>query len=211
MSDTGALVIHTGEFTGRCPKDRFIVSDEITRDTIHWNEFNLPLEEHYFDIIFKRVIDYLNGLPELWIRDCYACADPGYRLNIRVINETPWMNLFAYNMFLRPSEPELETFRADWQVLSVPGLKLRVDECGTRQPNAVVISFRHRMILLAGTGYTGEIKKAIFSVLNFLLPHEKNVLGMHCAANMGPDGDTALFLDSAGPEKQRSAPIAQED
>jgi phosphoenolpyruvate carboxykinase (ATP) len=201
LSDTGALVIHTGAFTGRSPKDRFIVKDERTSDHIHWNEFNQPLAEKYFDIIFKKLTDYLNALPEIWIRDCYACADPTYRMNIRVINETPWMNLFAYNMFLRPSEKELETFKADWQILSAPGLKLNPSECGIRQENAVLVSFRHKLILLAGTGYTGEIKKAIFSILNYILPQGQQVLGMHCAANMGARGDTALFFGLSGTGK----------
>jgi phosphoenolpyruvate carboxykinase (ATP) len=140
-------------------------------------------------------------LPEIWVRDCYACADPRYKLNIRIINETAAMNLFAYNMFLRPDEDELEMFRADWHILSVPGLKLDMRECGTRQQNAVVISFKHKIVLYAGGGYTGEIKKAIFSILNYILPKEKNVLGMHCAANMGEHGDTALFFGLSGTGK----------
>jgi phosphoenolpyruvate carboxykinase (ATP) len=201
LSNSGALVIHTGKFTGRCPKDRFIVRDEVTADTIHWNGFNQPLEEKYFDIIFKKITDYLNQLPEIWIRDCYACADSRYRLKIRIINETASMNLFAYNMFLRPSEDELETFKAEWQVLAVPGLKLNPSECGVREQNAVVISFRHKIVLLAGTGYTGEIKKAIFSILNYILPFERKVLSMHCAANMGYDGDTAIFFGLSGTGK----------
>lgn len=201
LSDSGALVIKTGEFTGRSPKDRFIVKDEITGNSIHWNDFNLPLEEKYFDTIFKRVIHYLNSLPEIWIRDCYACADPRYRLNIRIINETPSMNLFAYNMFLRPTEEELEQTKTDWHILSVPGLRLNASECGVRQHNAVVVSFKHKIVLHVGTGYTGEIKKAIFSILNYILPHEKNVLSMHCAANMGDAGDTAIFFGLSGTGK----------
>jgi len=201
LNDTGALVIQTGQFTGRSPKDRFIVKDKITFDNIHWNEFNQAIEEKYFDIIFKKITDYLNKLSEIWVRDCYACADPRYRMNIRIINETPAMNLFAYNMFLRPSDEELESFEADWQILAAPGLKLNATECGTRQENAVIISFKHKIILLAGTGYTGEIKKAIFSILNYILPHEEKVLGMHCAANMGSEGDTALFFGLSGTGK----------
>lgn len=201
LSDTGALVIRTGEFTGRSPKDRFIVKDEITADTIHWNDFNQPLEEKYFDVIFSKLTTYLNRLPELWIRDCYVCADPRHRLNIRVINERASMNLFAYNMFLRPTEEELENFRPDWQILSAPGLKLDPAQCGTRQSNGVVVSFRHKMVLLAGTGYTGEIKKAVFTILNYLLPLEKNVLSMHCSANMGQKGDTAIFFGLSGTGK----------
>ena len=201
LNDTGALVIRTGEFTGRSPKDKFIVKDEITAETVHWNDFNIPIEQKYFDIIHKKIMDYFENLPELWVRDCYACADPRYRMNIRVINEKPWNNLFAYNMFLRPTEEELENFKPEWHVISAPGLKLDPEECGTSQHNAAVVSFKHKMILIAGTGYTGEIKKGIFTILNYILPHEKNVLSMHCSANMGDDGDTAIFFGLSGTGK----------
>jgi phosphoenolpyruvate carboxykinase (ATP) len=201
LNDTGALVIRTGEFTGRSPKDKFIVKDDTSASSVHWNDFNIPIEPKYFDIIYKKVINYLDKLPELWVRDCYACADPRYRLNVRVINEKPWNNLFAYNMFLRPTDDELETFEAGWHVISAPGLKLDPKECGTRQHNGAVVSFKHKMILIAGTGYTGETKKGIFTILNYILPHEKNVLSMHCSANMGDDGDTAIFFGLSGTGK----------
>lgn len=201
LNDTGALVIRTGEFTGRSPKDKFTVKDETTAHSVHWNDFNIPIEPKYFDIIFDKVTSYLDSLKEIWVRDCFACADPRYRLNVRVINEKPWNNLFAYNMFLRPNEEELEKFEADWHVISVPGLKLDPKECGTRQHNGAVVSFKHKMILIAGTGYTGETKKGIFTILNYILPHEKNVLSMHCSANMGEDGDTAIFFGLSGTGK----------
>src|SRR5579871_616075 len=154
LNDTGALVIKTGEFTGRSPKDKFIVKDHITSETVNWNEFNIPLEEKYFDIIYRHVINYINKIPELWIRDCHACADTNFRLSIRVINETPSMNLFAYNMFLRPKEEELDSFQPQWHIISVPGLRLDPKICGTRQHNATVVSFKHKIILIAGSGYT---------------------------------------------------------
>lgn len=201
LNDTGALVIKTGEFTGRSPKDKFFVKDEITTDSVHWNEFNIPIEEKYFDIIYKKSLDYLENVNEFWVRDCFACADPRYKLNVRVINEKPWNNLFAYNMFLRPKEEELQNFKPDWHVFSLPGLQLDPKECGTRQSNAAVVSFKHKMILIAGTGYTGEIKKGIFTILNYILPHEKDVLSMHCSANMGDDGDTAIFFGLSGTGK----------
>ncbi|MBD0331668.1 MAG: phosphoenolpyruvate carboxykinase (ATP) [Chitinophagaceae bacterium] len=201
LSDTGALVIKTGEFTGRAPKDRFIVRDVVTDLTVNWNEFNIPIEEKYFDIIHKKIIEYLNTLPEVWIRDCYACADACYRLNIRVLSEKPWTNLFAYNMFLRPEEGELENFEPKWHVISAPSLKLNPNECGIRHQNAVVISFKHKKILIVGTGYTGETKKAVFTILNFILPQEKNVLSMHCSANMSDNGDTAIFFGLSGTGK----------
>ena len=201
LNNTGALVIRTGEFTGRSPKDKFTVKDEITADTVHWNEFNLPIDARQFDIVYDKVIKYLDTLPEIWVRDCYACADPRFRLNVRCINEKPWNNLFAYNMFLRPTEEELEDFEPEWQVISVPGLLLDAAECGTRQHNAAMISFTKKLILIAGTGYTGETKKGIFSILNYILPQQKNVLSMHCSANMGAAGDTAVFFGLSGTGK----------
>jgi phosphoenolpyruvate carboxykinase (ATP) len=201
LNDTGALVIKTGEFTGRSPKDKFLVKDEITANTVHWNDFNIPIDEHYFHIIREKIVNYLNQRNELWVRDCYASADPRFRLNIRVVNETPWINLFAYNMFLRPADNELENFKAEWTILSAPGLKLDPKECGVRQHNAAVISFKHKTILIAGSGYTGETKKGIFTILNYILPLHHNVLSMHCSANMGDEGDTALFFGLSGTGK----------
>ena len=201
LSDSGALVINTGVFTGRSPKDKFIILDEITADTVHWNDFNIPLDEKYFHIIHQKIKNYLAEKEDLWVRDCYACADERYRMNIRVVNEKPWINLFVYNMFLRPVEEELDDFFPDWTIFSAPGLQLNPAECGTRQGNAAVISFTHKIILIAGTGYTGETKKGIFSVLNYILPQNKNVLSMHCSANTGPDGDTALFFGLSGTGK----------
>ena len=110
LTESGALAINTGEFTGRSPQDKFTVKDETTENTVDWNNFNIPIEDKYFHIIHKKITDYLNQKEELWVRDCYACADPRYRLNIRVVTEKPWTNLFAYNMFLRPTEEELEDF-----------------------------------------------------------------------------------------------------
>jgi phosphoenolpyruvate carboxykinase (ATP) len=201
LTNSGALAIRTGEFTGRSPKDKFTVKDEITEDTVHWNNFNIPIEEKYFHIVHKKIMDYLNRKDEMWIRDCYACADPQYRLSIRVVTEKPWTNLFAYNMFLRPTEEELEDFVPDWHVISAPDLKLNPEECGTRQHNAAIVSFKHKTILIAGTGYTGETKKGIFSILNYILPQEHGVLSMHCSANMGDDGDTAVFFGLSGTGK----------
>ncbi len=198
LTDTGALAINTGEFTGRSPKDRYLVKDDVSADTVDWNNYNQPIEEKQFDLIFKQVTDYLNRLSEIWVRDSSVCADPEYRLNLRVITETPTMSLFAYNMFLLP---EKEGLKADWHILVAPGLKLNPVQCGVRQQNAVIISLKHQVILLAGTGYTGELKKSVFSVLNYLLPFQKKVLSMHCAANMGKEGDTAIFFGLSGTGK----------
>ena len=201
LNDTGALVISTGQFTGRSPRDKFVVKDEVTSTTINWGNFNNPIEERYFDRILADVRSYLNSQKELWVRDAYACAVPEYRLNIRVVNELPWMNLFANNLFLRPSEDELDRFEPDWHILSAPSLELDLVRCGTRQGNATVVSFKHKMILIAGSAYTGEIKKGIFSILNYLLPQTRNVLSMHCSANLGSNRDTALFFGLSGTGK----------
>lgn len=201
LSNNGALIIHTGEFTGRSPRDKFTIKDEVTARTVNWNEFNIPMEGKYFDIIFKKMTEHLRRQREVWVRDACACADPRYRLNIRVVTEKPSLNLFAYNMFLRPTEQELENFEPAWQILVAPSLRLDPAVCGTRQHNASVISFKYKMVLIAGSGYTGEIKKSIFTVLNYVLPQEKSVLSMHCSANMGPNGDTALFFGLSGTGK----------
>lgn len=201
LSDSGALVIQTGEFTGRSPKDRFIVFDETTAKTVNWNEFNQRLDPIYYSTVHKKMMEYLTHVPEMWVRDCYACADERYRTNIRLVTEKPWVSLFAQNMFLRPTEDELKKFKPDWHVIVTPGLKLDAGECGIRQHNAVIISFEQKTILIAGTAYNGEIKKSIFSILNFVLPREKNVLSMHCSANIGKHGDTAIFFGLSGTGK----------
>jgi phosphoenolpyruvate carboxykinase (ATP) len=201
LNDTGALLIRTGAFTGRSPKDRYLVKDEVTTAQVDWNDFNQPMDPAHFHRIYVAVTTWLNQSPELFIRDAYVCADPRHRLNLRIVNETPSGNLFAHNMFLRPAEEELEDFRPDWQILAAPGLSLDPATCGTRGPNAVAISFRHKLILVAGTGYTGEIKKGVFTILNFLLPREKDILSMHCSANKGPQGDTAIFFGLSGTGK----------
>ncbi len=201
IADSGALVIQTGEFTGRSPLDKFIVKDAITANTVDWNGFNIPIDERYFFQLKKKMVAYINRQQEIWIRDAQACAHPDYKLNIRVINENPWGNLFAYNMFLRPSGDELADFDPDWYVLQAPGFKADPAVDGTRQHNFSIISFAHRTILIGGSGYTGEIKKGIFSVLNYLLPQQKGVLSMHCSANIGSKNDTAIFFGLSGTGK----------
>lgn len=200
LNDTGALVIKTGEFTGRSPKDKFIVKDELTADSVNWNDFNLPISPEIFDRMYEKVVAHLSN-QDIWVRDCYACAKPEYRLNIRVVNELPANNLFAYNMFLRPKAEELENFQADWHILQAPTFRADASVDGTRQHNFAMVSFKKKTILIGGSGYTGEMKKGIFTILNYILPHDKNVLSMHCSANMGKDGDTAIFFGLSGTGK----------
>ncbi len=197
---SGALAVNTGEFTGRSPKDRFLVMDDETKDRVWWGDINIPFDSSKFDALYDKVVDYLSG-KEIYVRDSYACADDNYRLNIRVINEYPWSNLFAYNMFLRPEESELNSFNEDWIVVNAPGFKADPAVDGTRQANFSILNFTKKIALIGGSGYTGEIKKGIFSALNFILPVHKNTLPMHCSANIGEDGDTAVFFGLSGTGK----------
>ena len=199
-SSLGAIAINTGEFTGRSPMDRFIVKDDITKDEVWWGDINIPFESDKFDKLYDKVVSYLSE-KEIFVRDSYACADPNYKLNIRVVNEYPWSNMFAYNMFLRPTEEELKGFSPEWTVINAPGFMADAAIDGTRQHNFAILNFTKKIALIGGTGYTGEIKKGIFSALNFILPVFKNTLPMHCSANVGKDGDTAIFFGLSGTGK----------
>lgn len=201
LNNTGALCINTGSFTGRSPQDKFTVKDAITENTVDWNNFNIPVDEKYFFSLRTKMLQYLSVKEEVWVRDCFVCAHKDYRLNIRVINENPWSNLFAYNMFMRPLQNELASFVAEWTIIQAPGFKATPAIDGTRKENFAIISFTHKTILIGGTGYTGEMKKGIFTVLNFLLPQQYKVLSMHCSANSGKNGDTAVFFGLSGTGK----------
>lgn len=200
VSSSGALAVNTGEFTGRSPKDRFIVKDEVTKDLVWWGDINIPFDPDAFQNLYEKVTAYLSN-KELYVRDSYACADENYKLNIRVINEYPWSNMFAYNMFLRPTEEELKDFTPEWTIVNAPGFMADAAIDGTRQHNFAILDFTRKIALIGGTGYTGEIKKGIFSALNFILPVYKNTLPMHCSANVGKDGDTAIFFGLSGTGK----------
>ena len=199
-SSTGALAINTGEFTGRSPQDRFIVKDSVTEDKVWWGNVNIPFDTDKFEALYNKVTEYLSG-KEVFVRDSYVCADPNYRLNVRVVTEYPWSNLFCYNMFLRPEESELEDFAPEWHVVCAPGFMTDPAVDGTRQHNFAILDFTRKIALIGGTGYTGEMKKGIFSALNFILPVYKNTLPMHCSANVGEDGDTAIFFGLSGTGK----------
>lgn len=199
-ASSGALAVNTGEFTGRSPKDRFIVKDEITKDRVWWGPVNIPFDSEAFEKLYNKVSNYLSN-KNIYVRDCYACADKDYQTNIRVITEYPWSNQFAYNMFLRPTEEELENFNPEWTVINAPGFKANPAEDGTRQHNFAILDFTRKIALIGGTGYTGEIKKGIFSALNFELPVFKETLPMHCSANVGKNGDTAIFFGLSGTGK----------
>lgn len=197
----GTLVVSTGKFTGRSPKDRFLVRDAYTEDKVWWGKVNKPLAPEHFDYLHGKIVEYLSG-KVLYGKDAYVCAHPEYKMNVRTITEYPWSNLFIDNMFLRFEKEELEDFQEEWLVLCAPGyVEPNPAEHGIRQGNFSIIDFTKKIALVGGSAYTGEMKKGIFSALNLILPVEKDVLPMHCSANVGKDGDTAIFFGLSGTGK----------
>ena len=197
----GTLAINTGKFTGRSPQDRFLVKDDYTKDRVWWGKTNKGISPENFDFLQSEIENYLSG-KEIYVRDGYVCADPKYRLNVRTITEYPWSNMFIYNMFLRPEPSELEDFNEEWLVLCAPGYECpEPSKHGIRQGNFSILNFTKKIALVGGSAYTGEMKKGIFSALNMILPVDKNVLPMHCSANVGEDGDTAIFFGLSGTGK----------
>jgi phosphoenolpyruvate carboxykinase (ATP) len=199
LSDCGALAIDTGSFTGRSPKDRFIVDDHISHDRVWWGAVNFKFDGSQFLSLFHKMTSYLDK-KEVFVRDCSACANEKYHINIRVVTETAYQNLFVHHLFIRPEIPNPAS-RPEWTVIAAPGFTADPEVDGTRQKNFTIISLSKKVVLIGGTGYTGEIKKAIFSVLNFTLAHEHQVLPMHCSANTGEKGDTAIFFGLSGTGK----------
>jgi phosphoenolpyruvate carboxykinase (ATP) len=195
----GALATLTVPHTGRSPKDRFIVRDEKTESTVDWGAVNVPLAPEHFAALRQDVVAYL-GMRELFVQDARAGADETHGMNVRVITESPWHALFAYNMFLRIDVKLLEDFAPDFTVLHAPGLKADPARHGTRSEVAIAVNFTAREVVIVGTHYAGEIKKSIFSVLNHVLP-DRDVFPMHCSANVGQDGDVALFFGLSGTGK----------
>jgi len=200
LTDTGALACNTGEFTGRSPKDKFVVMDETTKKTIWWSDVNNQISIDNYKEIRERMNAYLIGR-DVYVKDVAACAADKYKLKIRVITEYPWQNLFAHNLFLRPMESELNAFDPEWTILCVPGFKADPKVDFTRAHNFTIINFTLKTILIGGSAYTGEIKKGIFTVLNYLLPIKHKALSMHCSANIGKDDDTAIFFGLSGTGK----------
>lgn len=199
LNDTGALVCYTGEFTGRSPKDRFIVKDEITQDEVWWGNINIPFDTEKFEALRQKMASFLDT-KTLYIRETAAGANPEHQLNLRIIGTQSWHSLFCYNMFLRLPEEATIDFMADYTVLVAPDFEADPEVDGTRSTNFSIINFSEKLILVGGTGYTGETKKGVFSVLNFLLP-QQDILPMHCSANKGKNGDTAVFFGLSGTGK----------
>jgi phosphoenolpyruvate carboxykinase (ATP) len=201
LAATGPLVVETGEHTGRSPRDKFVVEEPATAD-IWWGEVNHPLAPDRFRELHDDLASHL-GDRELFVQDLYAGADPDYRLRVRVVSETAWAALFARNLFIVPTPAELASDHArepDFTVLHAPSFEAEPAQHGTRSETAIAVSFSQGLILIAGTGYAGEIKKSIFGVLQYLLP-KRDIATMHCSANVGRGGDTALFFGLSGTGK----------
>ena len=196
----GALAADTGEFTGRSPKDKFMVRDAKTADTVWWGSVNQPIEPEQFNALLDRVVNHLQA-KDIFVRHAYAGADPEYRVNIQVVTESAYQNLFAKHLFLRPSLEEAAQQETEWLILAAPSFKADGAKDGVRQHNFTIVDMTRKIILIGGSGYTGEIKKGIFGVMNYILPQERNVLSMHCSANIGEQGDTAIFFGLSGTGK----------
>ncbi|HLW53724.1 MAG TPA: phosphoenolpyruvate carboxykinase (ATP) [Candidatus Angelobacter sp.] len=199
LADNGAFAAYTGKYTGRAPKDRFVVKDSVTADKVNWGDINQPFDSAKFDAFFEHVLEHIRGR-ELFVQDLYAGADPKYRLPIRVINDLAWQNLFVRAMFIRPTNEDLKTHQPEFTVLGVPDYIPDPQRDGSRSDALIVVNFARKLVIVTGSGYAGEMKKSIFSVMNFLLP-PRNVFPMHCSANVGKDGVTALFFGLSGTGK----------
>ena len=195
----GAIATVTAPHTGRSPNDRFVVRDDLTEGVVDWGKVNVPMTTEHFDALRADVVAYLNDC-ELFVHDARAGEDEAHGIGVRVISESPWHALFAYNMFLRLSPEQLEGFEPQFTVLHAPHFKADPARHGSNSETAIVVNFSAREVLVTGSRYAGEIKKSIFSVLNHLLP-EAGVLPMHCSANVGSDGDVALFFGLSGTGK----------
>ncbi len=199
LMETGALVVKTGKYTGRSPEDRFIVDEPSISDQINWGKVNVKISCEDFNRIYNKMVAYLQNR-ELFIFDGFAGADKEYNLSVRVINEMASQNLFMHQLLLRPTEEELAVFEPGFTIIAAPGFKCVPEIDHTHSEAAIIVSFEKRLVLVAGSQYSGEMKKSVFSVMNYLLPL-KNIFPMHCSANIGKDGDTALFFGLSGTGK----------
>lgn len=199
LCESGSLVVKTGQYTGRSPNDRFIVDTPTIHDKIDWGKVNMPTSPDVFDRVYNKIKAYLAG-KELYVYDGYAGADPKYSLKVRFINELASQNLFVHQLFIRPTAEQLQGFSPEFTVISAPGLKLDPRTDGVNSEAAVILNLEKKIILIAATQYSGEMKKSIFSTLNYMMP-ERNVFPMHCSANVGKDGRSALFFGLSGTGK----------
>jgi phosphoenolpyruvate carboxykinase (ATP) len=200
ISAVGPLVCRTGQHTGRSPNDKFIVREPSSDAKVWWSKVNRPIEPHHFESLHQRLLNYCEGR-ELFVQDCYAGADPRYRMPIRIITEQAWHSLFAKHMFIDvPQATGMPAHSPDFTVIDMPGMHADPAHHGTNSEVFILLNFARKLVLIGGTSYAGEIKKSIFTVMNYLLPL-RNVLSMHCSANVGPAGDVALFFGLSGTGK----------
>jgi phosphoenolpyruvate carboxykinase (ATP) len=199
LTDKHALLVHTGKYTGRSPLDKFTVEEPTTKDDIDWGGFNKPISPGVFDNLHKKVAGYLAD-KKLYVKDLYAGADPKYRLNVRVVSSAAYHALFAHNMFINPPDDELTSLEPGFTVMAAPTFQANPEVDGTRSSTFILCSFEKKLILIGGTLYSGEVKKGIFAVLNYLLP-KQDVMAMHCSANMEHNGKTAIFFGLSGTGK----------
>ncbi len=201
ISHQGPIIVNTGKHTARAASDKFVVRESTTEQHIWWGQYNRPFSAAMFDDLFARLQGYLQGR-DVFVQDCYGGADPDYRLPVRVITEAAWHSLFARNMFIKPdSAEEYRRFTPEFTVISAPGFKAfpQIDQTPTE--TFIVLNFAKKLCIIGNTGYGGEIKKSVFTLLNYLLPLKDGVMTMHCSANMGKDGDVALFFGLSGTGK----------
>jgi phosphoenolpyruvate carboxykinase (ATP) len=199
LSESGSFVVKTGQYTGRSPEDRFIVDTPNVHDSIGWGKVNLPISTDVFDRVYEKVKNYLKG-KKLFVFDGFAGADPQYSMPVRFINELASQNLFVHQLFIRPTPEQLTAFHQEFTVISVPGLQLDPKTDGVHSEAGVLLNFEKKIILIAATQYSGEMKKSIFSTLNYMMP-DRDVFPMHCSANVGKDGKSALFFGLSGTGK----------
>ena len=199
ITSTGSLSVKTGKYTGRSPDDRFIVFDDLTHDKVHWAKVNKQIPTETFEKLSQKMKKFVDG-KELYIFDGFVGADPENRLPIRVINDHAWQSLFVHQLLIRPSATELESHEPEFTIICINDFEAIPEVDGTSSNAFILINLSKKLVLIGTTNYAGEIKKAIFSVMNFILP-SKGVFPMHCSANIGKDGDTSLFFGLSGTGK----------
>ena len=200
LTDQGALAIKTGTFTGRSPKDRFLVNNAVTADRVDWGDINQPMTSEAFLALLQDVQSHLDG-KSVFVKDAAVGSDKRYQVPVRVVAEKAWSSLFVDNMFIRLTDEERWVAEPEWHVICAPSFKADPKRHGCRQGNVSAIDFERKIIVVAGSGYTGEIKKGMFSVMNFILPVEHDVLPMHCSSNQSTEGDVAVFFGLSGTGK----------
>ncbi len=199
MAHLGPLVVRTGQFTGRSPNDKFIVDEPSSRDQIWWGKVNRPIPADRFDELHRRMASYLQ-LKDVFVQDCWCGADPDYRMSVRIITQYAWHSLFARNMFIQATPEELAVHQPDFVVIDCPGFHAFPEYDQTNSDVFILVNFAQKLVLIGGTEYAGEIKKSVFTAMNYFLPFQ-DVMPMHCSANYGPRGDTALFFGLSGTGK----------